>query len=166
MPLPNFITKIFSGGASTIVDSVSGAIDKLTLSKEEKEQFKIELLKANNEHLEKMATIAQAELDSMVKEMESARNREIQIAVSDKAPLINKIISPVLALLILGSTFLFWYIIIFKDINKDKEILISGVVGSLTTISMGVVGYYFGSSIGSHNKQVQLNKLSNASIQR
>jgi hypothetical protein len=26
---------------------------------------------------------------------------------------------------------------------------------------MGVIGYYFGSSIGSHNKQIQLDKISN-----
>jgi fluoride ion exporter CrcB/FEX len=93
------------------------------------------------------------------KENDSARQREVQIATSDKAPVLNKIISPLLALLILGSTFLFWYFILFKDLNKEKEMLVSGIVGSLTTLSMGVVSYYFGSSIGSHQKQERLDKL-------
>jgi hypothetical protein len=69
--------------------------------------------------------------------------------------------TPILAMLILGSTFIFWYIIIFKDIEKEKEVLISGIIGSLTTVSMGVVGYYFGSSIGSANKQSQIDKYIN-----
>jgi fluoride ion exporter CrcB/FEX len=64
-------------------------------------------------------------------------------------------------MLILGSTFIFWYIIIFKDINKEKEVLISGIIGSLTTVSMAVAGYYFGSSIGSANKQSQIDKYIN-----
>ena len=161
MPLPNFITKIFSGGASTIVDSVSGAIDKLTLSKEEKEQFKIELLKANNEHLEKMATIAQAELDSMVKEMESARNREIQIAVSDKAPLISKIITPLLALTITALTFILFYMIMFKGVNAVEKDILVFVLGALTGYVGMVLSFYFGSSIGSQAKQNQIDKLMN-----
>jgi hypothetical protein len=161
-PILNKIKNVFSGGASKLVDSANNLIDNLTLSKEEKEQFKIDFLKATNEHLQIMEQEATKQMDIQQKENESARNRETQIVTSDKAPLLNKIISPLLALLILGSTFLFWYIMMFKDIDKDKEILVSGVIGSLTTLSMGVVSYYFGSSIGSHNKQVQLNKQQDA----
>jgi hypothetical protein len=51
-----------------------------------------------------------------------------------------------------------WYTILFKDIPAEKEMLVAGIVGSLTTIAMGVVGYYFGSSIGSRNKQDQIDK--------
>jgi hypothetical protein len=99
------------------------------------------------------------QMDIEQKEMDSARKREIDIAISDKAPLLNKIITPILALLVLGSTFIFWYIIIFKDLEPHKEVLVSGIIGSLTTISMGVIGYYFGSSIGSKDKQTLLDKL-------
>lgn len=157
MPLPNFLSKIFSGGASSIVDSVKGVIDEFHISGEEKAKIQQALIDATNKHLEAMEAEATKQMDIQAKENDSARKREIEIATSDKAPLLNKIISPLLALLILGSTFIFWYIIIFKDLNKDKEILISGVIGSLTTISMGVVGYYFGSSIGSKDKQDKIN---------
>jgi len=161
MPLPGFLTKIFSGGAKDIITSVGSVIDNLTTSKEEKEALKIKLFEATNSHIEKMGEQANKELELQLKDMSDARGREIQIATSDKAPLLNKIITPVLALLILGSTFLFWYIIIFKEIDPKKEILISGIVGSLTTISMGVIGYYFGSSSGSKQKGDQLDKLMN-----
>src|SRR5210317_1581477 len=39
----SIFSKIFSGGVSDIVDSVGGVIDKFTLSKEEKQQFKLEM---------------------------------------------------------------------------------------------------------------------------
>lgn len=96
-----------------------------------------------------------------LQDMANARSREVAIVTSEHAPLLNKIIQPVLALMILGSCFLFWYFMLFTDIPKDKEVMIAGVTGSLTTLSMGVVGYYFGSSTGSKAKQDMIDKMSN-----
>ena len=161
MPLPQILTGLFSGGASKIVDSVKGVISEFHLSPEDKLKAEQAILEATNKHIETMEQEFTKQFEIQMKEMDSARKREIDIATSDKAPLLNKIITPILAMLILGSTFIFWYIIIFKDISKEKEVLISGIIGSLTTVSMGVVGYYFGSSIGSANKQSQIDKYIN-----
>ena len=161
MPLPQILTGLFSGGASKIVDSVKGVISEFHLSPEDKLKAEQAILDATNKHIEVMEQEFTKQFEIQMKEMDSARKREIDIATSDKAPLLNKIITPILAMLILGSTFIFWYIIIFKDIDKEKEVLISGIIGSLTTVSMGVVGYYFGSSIGSANKQSQIDKYIN-----
>ena len=161
MPLPKVLTGLFSGGASKIVDSVKGVISEFHLSPEDKLKAEQAILDATNKHIEVMEQEFTKQFEIQMKEMDSARKREIDIATSDKAPLLNKIITPILAMLILGSTFIFWYIIIFKDIEKEKEVLISGIIGSLTTVSMGVVGYYFGSSIGSANKQSQIDKYIN-----
>jgi len=160
MPLPN-LKNLLTGGASNLVDSVKNVISEFHLSPGDKLKAEQELTKLTNDHIEKMATLAQSEFEAQIKDMDSARNREIQIATAEKAPLINKIISPILAILILGSTFLMWYVILFKDIPKDKEPMVAGIIGSLTTISMGVVGYYFGSSVGSKQKGEQLERLSN-----
>ena len=161
MPLPKVLTGLFSGGASKIVDSVKGVISEFHLSPEDKLKAEQSILEATNKHIQTMEQEFTKQFEIQMKEMDSARKREIDIATSDKAPLLNKIITPILAMLILGSTFIFWYIIIFKDIEKEKEVLISGIIGSLTTVSMGVVGYYFGSSIGSANKQSQIDKYIN-----
>lgn len=161
MPLPQILTGLFSGGASKIVDSVKGVISEFHLSPEDKLKAEQAILDATNKHIQVMEQEFTKQFEIQMKEMDSARKREIEIATSDKAPLLNKIITPILAMLILGSTFIFWYIIIFKDISKEKEVLISGIIGSLTTVSMGVVGYYFGSSIGSANKQSQIDKYIN-----
>lgn len=39
----SFFSKLIGGGVSGIVDSVSGVIDKFTLSKEEKQEFQLEM---------------------------------------------------------------------------------------------------------------------------
>lgn len=157
--IANIIGKVTSTGAANIVESVGNVADKFITTGQEKEEFKAEVTKEINRHIEAMASAQNSELETLMKDMDSARNREIQISTSDKAPLINKIIQPVLALLLLGSCFVMWYTILFKDIPAEKEMLVAGIVGSLTTIAMGVVGYYFGSSIGSRNKQEQLDKI-------
>jgi hypothetical protein len=159
MPLPKFITNILAGGGSKLIETISNTVDEFTLSKEEKEAIKLKLIEEANKHTQLMEVELTKQMDIDQKEMDSARKREIDIATSDKAPLLNKIITPILALLVLGSTFIFWYIIIFKDLEPHKEVLVSGIIGSLTTISMGVIGYYFGSSIGSKDKQTLLDKL-------
>lgn len=155
------LSNIFSGGASDLVKSVGGVIDNLVTSTQEKEAAKLELQKEINRHMESVESETTKRYEAELKDMSDARNREIQIVTSEHSPLLNKIIQPVLALLILGSCFLMWYIILFKDIPKEKETLVAGIVGSLTTLSMGVVSYFFGSSTGSAAKQKQLDNMMN-----
>lgn len=156
--IAGIVSKIAGDKAADIVTSVGNVADKFITTGQEKEEFKAEVQKEVNRHLEEMTKAQNNELELILKDVDSARNREIQVATSEKAPLINKIIQPVLALLLLGSCFVMWYTILFKDIPAEKEMLVAGIVGSLTTIAMGVVGYYFGSSIGSRNKQDQIDK--------
>ena len=118
MAITDILGSIFSSGASKLTDSIGKGLDNLFTSKEEVEKAKIELTKVVNSHIEelgKQATAVQiAEIEAQTKEMDSARQREIAIVTSDKAPLLNKIIQPILAILILGSCFLFWYILYNK----------------------------------------------------
>lgn len=86
-----------------------------------------------------------------VEDRQSARQREAQIATSADAPLLNKIVLPVLAIGVLVLSFLLFYIIAFdSDIvtvrNKDVIIYILGVLSAIDT---QIVQYYFGSSSGS-----------------
>ena len=52
------------------------------------------------------------------KDIDSARQREIAITTSDAAPLINKIIAPILALVIVGLTFALFYVIMFRNVQR------------------------------------------------
>jgi hypothetical protein len=65
-----------------------------------------------------------AQLEAQVKEMQSARDREVQIATSEFAPMLSKIVTPLLALGTVGLTFILFGVIIFVDVDADsKDIL-------------------------------------------
>jgi ABC-type siderophore export system fused ATPase/permease subunit len=155
--MPNIFKKIFSGGAGELVDKVAGAVDRFVQTKEEKAEAQIELQKVINSHLEVMEQEATKQLEIQQKEMDSARNREIQIAVADKAPLLNKIVTPILALSVIALTFALFYILMFKQVGAEKDIIIY-VLGVLSAVCTQVVSYYFGSSQGSAQKQSQIDK--------
>jgi hypothetical protein len=97
------------------------------------------------------------ELD--MQDLADARKRESDIATSEAAPLLNKIVSPVLALVIVGLTFALFYLIMFKSItNVEKDILIY-VLGALTSYVGMVLSYYFGSSNSSKHKDDAIKEL-------
>lgn len=155
--MPNIFQKIFSGGAGELVDKVAGAVDRFVQTKEEKEQLNLELRKVVSDELKAMEVEHTKQLEIYQKEMDSARNREIQIAISDKAPLINKIITPILALSVVTLTFVLFYILMFKEVGNEKDIIIY-VLGVLSAVCTQVISYFFGSSQGSAQKQKQLDK--------
>ena len=100
-----------------------------------------------------------AELEANVKEMQSARDREIQIATSEFAPMLSKIVTPVLALGTVSLTFILFGVIIFVDVDADSKDILIYVLGALTSAVTMVLGYYFGSSAGSKEKSSQIDEL-------
>ena len=99
-----------------------------------------------------------AEFELRLKDTDSARDREVQISTSDKAPLLNKIVTPVLALSILLLTFVLFGVVMFDNAPVEatrKDILIY-ILGVLSAIASQIVSYYFGSSQGSKDKSDQL----------
>jgi len=99
-----------------------------------------------------------AELEMRLKDVDSARDRETAIATSDKAPLLNKIVTPILALGLLALTFILFGVVMFDNTpveSSRKDILIY-VLGVLSAIATQIVSYYFGSSQGSKDKADQL----------
>jgi hypothetical protein len=101
-----------------------------------------------------------AQLEAQVKEMQSARDREVQIATSEFAPMLSKIVTPLLALGTVGLTFILFGVIIFVDVDTEsKDILIYVLGGALTSAVTMVLGYYFGSSAGSKEKSAQLDDI-------
>jgi energy-converting hydrogenase Eha subunit A len=99
-----------------------------------------------------------AELEMRLKDVNSARDRETAIATSKDAPLINKIVTPILALGLLALTFILFGVVMFDNTPVEtsrKDILIY-VLGVLSAIATQIVSYYFGSSQGSKDKADQL----------
>jgi hypothetical protein len=100
-----------------------------------------------------------AQLEAQVKEMQSARDREVQIATSEFAPMLSKIVTPLLALGTVGLTFILFGVIIFVDVDTESKDILIYVLGALTSAVTMVLGYYFGSSAGSKEKSAQLDDI-------
>lgn len=149
---------ISKGGDGSAIKAVTGLLDKYNLSKEEKEQFSLEYAKLAAEQDKIKAEQAVRSLEATLKDIESARNREIQIATSDKAPLINKIVTPILSFSVVGLTFVLFYIVLFKDLGADKDVVVY-ILGALSAITTQIISYYFGSSSGSTKKDDTINKM-------
>jgi hypothetical protein len=99
------------------------------------------------------------EVEIYAKDIDSARQREAQIAVSEYAPLINKIITPVLALCITGLSFALFVVIIFVDVTPEAKDILIYILGVLSALVTQIASYYFGSSMGSKDKAEELRKV-------
>jgi hypothetical protein len=90
-----------------------------------------------------------------------ARRREAEIATSDKAPMLNKIITPLLAIFTILLTFILFSVVMFSDtpVETSRKELLIYILGALTTISSQVIAYYFGSSVGSKDKDAAIKGL-------
>lgn len=96
-----------------------------------------------------------------VEDRSSARDREATIASSDAAPTLNKIVTPVLALGVVGLTLLLFGVVLFQNgaIDATRKDLAIYVLGALSSICGMVIAYYFGSSSGSVQKTDYIEKM-------
>lgn len=151
--------KIFSSGASDLIDSVGKVLDNVITTKAEKEQANLELQKVINEHEEKMATLTQAEIEAYLKDTQSARDANVRIQESDKASWLAKNVSYILSLIItLGFFGLLSYMLKYEVPSANKDVM-NILLGSLGTAWITVVGFFFGSSIGSKEANASLKKV-------
>ena len=175
MPIPAILAPLLAGGLNLVANAVQAKgkqwVEKklgVELKPEMSDEDLAKVQTAAMEHEEELLRLKLEEnkldlqeLELYLKDTDSARDREIQIATSDKAPLLNKIITPVLALGVISLTFILFGVVMFDNNPVDstrKDILIY-ILGVLSAISTQIVSYYFGSSQGSKDKADQLKQV-------
>ena len=89
----------------------------------------------------------------------NARDREVQIATNEFAPMINKVVVPVLALGTVTMSFILFAILIFVDVRDNAKDILIYILGALNSAVTRILAYYFGSSVGSHEKDSTINSL-------
>jgi hypothetical protein len=128
---------------------------------EQKAKAQLELMKMQQDgELARMAN--DTELAKIyTADLDSARKREAEVATSDKAPYINKIITPVLAASVLSMIFILFGFILFDKglIDPTRKDILIYVLGVLSAIATQIVSYYFGSSQGSAAKNSAIYKM-------
>lgn len=111
----------------------------------------------------RIAEMAHAEglFKAEVEDRASARNREASVATSADAPVINKVITPVLAGVVLVLSFLLFGVLIFDNgiIDPSRKDIVIYILGVLSAIDTQIIAYYFGSSSGSVQKSDFIEKM-------
>ena len=103
-------------------------------------------IKADPEAALKLKQLENEKFKAVMADKDSARNREATIATSDKAPLINKLISPALALIVVGAWVGIQFILINTTVPQEMRELVARVLGTLDGALMVILSYYFGAS--------------------
>lgn len=162
--MSNFLTSLFSSGASSLVSAVGDAIDKVVTSDEEKKELDNELAKATMQYEIEMATLGLQEKQAYLADVNSARDNQSRVQESEHASWLAKNVHPLLAFAIMGLTFILYTVVIYGSTKEGflrpetKDIVIY-ILGALTTVATQVVSYFFGSSSGSADKSKALNAL-------
>ena len=138
----------------TILGIGSKILDKVFPDPAQAEQAKLKLLE-----LQQSGALAQLQAEAA--DLDSARKREMAVATSENAPFLNKIVTPVLALGVLVATFILFGLVMFAEgvVDSTRKDIIIYVLGVLSAISTQIISYYFGSSKGSTDKSMAIDKI-------
>lgn len=122
---------------------------------------KMELLQMEQDGHLKELVASNERFTQEVTDRQSARERESSIATSGAAPLVNKVITPILAVGVVVLTFLLFGVVLFGDnaIDPNRKDLVIYILGALSSICGMVISYYFGSSSGSVQKTEAMESL-------
>ena len=124
--------------------AVSAIAEKLGVADEVEAVTKA--IKADPEAAMKLKQLELDKFKAVLADKDSARNREATIATSDKAPLLNKLISPALALIVVGAWVGIQFILINTTVPQEMRELVARVLGTLDGALMVILSYYFGAS--------------------
>lgn len=157
--IANIIGKVTSQGAANIVESVGNVADKFITTGQEKEEFKAEVTKEVNRHIEAMASAQNSELETLMKDMDSARDMNSRIQESDKASWLSKNIAYLIDCVFVVAFILMLVMIFNKAVpESNKELFYTGF-GLLGANVSTILNFHRGTSIGSERKQKQIDKI-------
>ena len=103
-------------------------------------------IKADPEAAIKLKQLEIDKFKAVLADKDSARSREATIATSEKAPLLNKLISPALALIVVTAWVGIQFTLINSTVPQEMRELVARVLGTLDGALMVILSYYFGAS--------------------
>ena len=91
-----------------------------------------------------------------VADRDSARKAYAQVATSEHASPLDKLVVPVLALGVVGLAFTLIGVLMFVNTPQDQQQIIIFALGFITSAAGQVLSFYFGSSQGSKDKAKEI----------
>lgn len=156
----SIITKILSSGVGDVIEKIGGVVDKFVTTSKEKEEMKREMLTIVNIHEEKMNELLNSQIDSYLKDTDSARNMQVE-ALKQPDKFAKRFIYylTVIYLLFCFSFILCLFWVKYPESNRDLINMCAGVVISTGLIS--IITFFYGSSAGSKEKSQTIDKIIN-----
>jgi hypothetical protein len=90
--------------------------------------------------------------EQQVKEMANARDRELKLATDANVPPLVKLVTPLLALGVVTLSFILFAVLIFVNVQPEAKDILIYILGVLSAAVTQILSYYFGSSMGSKEK--------------
>lgn len=137
----SWLSDMVGGSVGEIVESVGEVADRFITTDKEREELEISKSRLKLE-----------EFQAEVADRSSARERETRLNESTNSAWLAKNISSFLAIGCLTLTFILFYQVLYMEIKPQNKDVIIYILGALSSISVQIVGYYFGSSVGSKEK--------------
>lgn len=103
-------------------------------------------IKADPEAALKLQALENEKFKAILADKDSARNREVSIATNDKAPLLSKLISPALAMIVVVAWVGIQFTLLNTTVPQEMRELVARVLGTLDGALMVILSYYFGAS--------------------
>ena len=147
----NELFNLLKGAAPTLASAVIGPLGGMAVSAIASklgvppEQIP-NVLKEDPEALIKVKELELEYARLTTQDRASARSRESNIAISADAPLISKIVTPVLALIVVGVWGLVQWFILHNTVPQEMRELVIRLLGTLDGALMLVLAYFFGAS--------------------
>lgn len=147
----SFITDIFKGGTSGILDGLGSIISKFVTDPTQKDALSTEIQKAIMDQQNLNISNAEKEFDEQINDIANAR--ALQIASLSQTDSVAKRYIYWLATAIIVLTIAFDACLLFINIPSSDHDAIMLITGSLNTGGFAaVVSFFFGSSSGSQSK--------------
>ncbi len=161
------LSNIFTGGASSVIDSVGNVLDKVVTTKGEKMQLDLEMKTAEYQFQTDMKKLTNDQQQQIFQDVNSARVMAAQVQTSANATWLAKNVSPLLAIGTTVLAFVLFYFVVFKNKalidNNSKDVVIY-ILGVLSAIVTQIFSFYFGSSQGSQDKNKIIENMHDKSV--
>mgnify|MGYP003645868211 FL=1 len=162
----NDLMAMVKGFAPGIATALGGPLAGMAVSALAK-QFGVEdeieavtkAIKADPESALKLKQLEHEKFKAILADKNSAREREVAISSSENAPTLNKIVTPALALGVTGLSFVLFAVLIFVEVKTEAKDILIYILGVLSAAVTQILSYYFGSSVGSKDKDDQLRSI-------
>lgn len=152
-------SKIIGESAGAVVSNIMGGLDGLITSKEERMEMEAKITAEINRHTEAVRNADLEETKAYLSDSANARDNNAKIQESENASWLAKNVTYILALVVtIGFFGLLAYMLKYEVPAANKDVM-NILLGSLGTAWVTIIGFFYGSSMGSKSKGAALDKI-------